>query len=68
MRTDIRNPWSHCDFTQWDAGKYAHSIQIMVHLVQNLGLISSEENRIIGDLQKWESTGKSRVCVKRMLS
>ncbi|CAG2237085.1 unnamed protein product [Mytilus edulis] len=57
MRSYIRNPWSHCDFTQWDAGKYAQSIQIMMHLVQNLGLISSEENRIIGDLNKWETTG-----------
>ncbi|CAC5407368.1 unnamed protein product [Mytilus coruscus] len=57
IRSDIRNPWAHCDFKQWDAGKYVNSIQLMVSLVKNLGLITSEENQITGDLHKWETTG-----------
>lgn len=58
MRSNIRNPWSHCNFPQWNTGKYANSIKLMVTLVQNLGLISSEEERITKVLDKWETTGK----------
>ncbi|XP_076086847.1 uncharacterized protein LOC143057428 [Mytilus galloprovincialis] len=57
IRSNIRNPWAHCDFSQWDTGRNVYSIQLMINLVKKLSLILSEENRIIGDLNRWGTTG-----------
>ncbi|XP_071178213.1 uncharacterized protein [Mytilus edulis] len=58
VRRNIRNPWAHCDFTEWDAVKYSDSFQLMEKLVKNLSLISTEEHQIIGELKKWEINGQ----------
>ncbi|CAG2195420.1 unnamed protein product [Mytilus edulis] len=57
IRSDIRNPWAHCDFSQWDANKYISSFQLMYQLIRNLGFTTTEENRILGDLTIWETNG-----------
>ncbi|VDI73429.1 Hypothetical predicted protein, partial [Mytilus galloprovincialis] len=55
IRSDIRNPWAHCDFTEWTATKYADSFQLMGQLITNLRLSNREENRILGELNRWET-------------
>ncbi|CAC5372355.1 unnamed protein product [Mytilus coruscus] len=54
VRKYIRNPWAHCDFTEWDAVKYSNSLQLMKKLVKDLKLSLSEEKQIIGEIEKWE--------------
>lgn len=58
IRSDIRNPWAHCDFTEWDSIKYLSSFQMMNQLIKNLKLPTTDENRVLGELQIWESNGK----------
>ncbi|VDI76806.1 Hypothetical predicted protein, partial [Mytilus galloprovincialis] len=53
IRSDIRNPWAHCDFREWTTGKYTHSINVMGQLVKDIGLTNREENRILGELNTW---------------
>ncbi|CAG2222922.1 unnamed protein product [Mytilus edulis] len=57
IRSTIRNPWAHCDFSEWDAVKYADSFQLMGKLVKHLCLSSREENRILGELNRWATNG-----------
>lgn len=60
VRRKIRNPWAHCDFTKWDAVKYADSFQLMEKLVKDLSLSSNEEIQIIGEMKKWEINGNKQ--------
>lgn len=57
IRSDIRNPWAHCDFSEWDANKYLSSFQLMNQLIRNLKMTTTDENRILGDLTLWEFNG-----------
>lgn len=57
MRTNLRNPWAHCDFTEWNSVKYLHSFQMMKRLVNDLKLSLNEETEIIGEIEKWEKNG-----------
>ncbi|XP_063411165.1 uncharacterized protein LOC134694100 [Mytilus trossulus] len=58
IRSDIRNPWAHCDFTEWTATKYTDSFQMMGQLISNLRLSNREENRILGELNRWAMNGQ----------
>ncbi|XP_063412537.1 uncharacterized protein LOC134695249 [Mytilus trossulus] len=57
IRSDIRNPWAHCDFTEWTAIKYTDYFQLMGQLIRNLKLSNREENKILGELNRWETNG-----------
>ncbi|CAC5391178.1 unnamed protein product [Mytilus coruscus] len=59
IRSDIRNPWAHCDFTEWTIAKYADSFQLMEQLVKDLGLYNREENRVLGALNTWATNGQN---------
>ncbi|XP_071150632.1 uncharacterized protein [Mytilus edulis] len=59
MRSDIRNPWAHCDFREWTTGKYTHSFNVMGQLVKDIGLTNREENRILGELNTWATNGQN---------
>ncbi|VDI32266.1 Hypothetical predicted protein [Mytilus galloprovincialis] len=59
IRYTIRNPWAHCDFSEWDAVKCADSFQLMGQLVQHLCLSNREEHRILGELNKWATNGQN---------
>ncbi|XP_063412664.1 uncharacterized protein LOC134695365 [Mytilus trossulus] len=59
IRSDIRNPWAHCDFTEWTTAKYTDSFQLMEQLVKDLGLYNREENRVLGALNTWATNGQN---------
>lgn len=61
MRSEIRHLWAHCNFEIWNSIKYSQSFQFMKKLVKQLGLIISEETRILAELNKWETTGNVQV-------
>ncbi|XP_063416405.1 uncharacterized protein LOC134698047 [Mytilus trossulus] len=55
IRSEIRNPWAHCDFTKWTTTKYGDSFQLMKQLITNLRLGNTEEKKILGELNRWET-------------
>ncbi|XP_076088220.1 uncharacterized protein LOC143058633 [Mytilus galloprovincialis] len=59
IRSDIRNPWAHCDFTEWTTTKYTDLFQLMEQLVKDLGLSSREENKVLGELNTWATNGQN---------
>ncbi|XP_071150627.1 serine/threonine-protein phosphatase 6 regulatory ankyrin repeat subunit C-like [Mytilus edulis] len=58
IRSDIRNPWAHCDFREWTTGKYTDLFNLMGQLVKDIGLSNIEENRILGELNTWATNGQ----------
>ncbi|XP_076087763.1 uncharacterized protein LOC143058186 [Mytilus galloprovincialis] len=58
IRSDIRNPWAHCDFREWTTGKYTDSFNAMEQLVKDIKLTNREENRILGELNTWATNGQ----------
>ncbi|CAG2229627.1 unnamed protein product [Mytilus edulis] len=58
IRSDIRNRWAHCDFTEWTTAKYKDSFDLMGQLVGEIGLSNREENTIRGELNTWATNGQ----------
>lgn len=57
MRNDIRNPWAHCNFPEWDTIKYNDCFQRMFHIVNVLQLPPQTEKDAIGEITNWQSNG-----------
>ncbi|VDI13262.1 Hypothetical predicted protein [Mytilus galloprovincialis] len=58
-RLIIRNPWAHCDFTEWDSIKFLSCFKLMEQIIKDLQLNASDELSVLGDLSKWEKSGIS---------
>lgn len=54
VREKIRNPWAHCNITEWNAVKYSDSFQLMKKLIKDLNLNSIEESLIIDEIENWK--------------
>ncbi|XP_076087755.1 uncharacterized protein LOC143058176 [Mytilus galloprovincialis] len=59
IKSDIRNKWAHCDFKDWNAAKYEDSFNSMTQLVKNVGTSSTEEHKILGELNTWATNGQN---------
>ncbi|CAC5410668.1 unnamed protein product [Mytilus coruscus] len=59
VRLAIRNPWAHCNFTEWDTVKFNLSLQTIEDFIYLLNLNRVEESQIIGELNKWRTNGTS---------
>jgi hypothetical protein len=57
VRHEVRNPWAHCNFQEWDLIKYQNSFQIMFQIVKSLQLPVAEETTVIGELVQWQTNG-----------
>ncbi|CAG2232118.1 unnamed protein product [Mytilus edulis] len=55
LRTEVRNPWAHCNFDEWNAMKYLSSIQLMKQFIKHLHMPS--EVQVLDDLTHWEVNG-----------
>lgn len=58
LRSDVRNPWAHCNFDEWDTIKYQMSFQLMHQLIKCLNLNTQDETKVLADITKWEQNGK----------
>ncbi|CAG2193034.1 unnamed protein product [Mytilus edulis] len=58
-RSVIRNPWAHCNFTEWNAMNYTFSLQKIEDFIYLLNLNGPDENQFIGELNKWRTNGTS---------
>ncbi|CAG2196364.1 unnamed protein product [Mytilus edulis] len=57
VRSDVRNPWAHCNFDEWDTIKYQTAFQLLHQLVRCLQLNTTDETNIQAELNKWETNG-----------
>ncbi|XP_071172953.1 uncharacterized protein [Mytilus edulis] len=59
VRSFIRNPWAHCDFTEWNPMKFSDCFKLMEQIIKDLKLNATDEVSILKDLSKWENCGIS---------
>ncbi|CAC5410694.1 unnamed protein product [Mytilus coruscus] len=57
VRSEIRNRWAHCNFTEWNSGMYNRSLQKIEDFINLLQLNSPEKSQTIGELNKWKTNG-----------
>ncbi|XP_052787699.1 uncharacterized protein LOC128222617 [Mya arenaria] len=57
LRKDVRNPWAHANFDEWDVLKYQSAFQIMHKVVKNMQLPVAETAKVVADLALWETNG-----------
>jgi hypothetical protein len=57
VRSDIRNPWAHCNISDWTAHMFNTSFQGMESLVKKINLPASDEKKICDELDFWNKTG-----------
>ena len=55
----VRNDWAHCMFSKWDVAKFQQGFADMADLVRKLGLPAKDETKLLGELNDWETKGKS---------
>ncbi|XP_071142400.1 serine/threonine-protein phosphatase 6 regulatory ankyrin repeat subunit B-like isoform X2 [Mytilus edulis] len=59
VRSNIRNRWAHCNFTEWNSGMYYKSLQEVEDFINLLHLNATEKSQTIGELNKWKTNGTS---------
>ena len=59
VKDNVRNEWAHCNLTVWDEAKFKKCFQEMKQLVNSLCLPTADEDRILSELQDWETKGSS---------
>ncbi|CAC5372905.1 unnamed protein product [Mytilus coruscus] len=57
VRSDVRNPWAHCNFDEWDSLKYQTAFKLLNQLVICLQLSTADEADILAELTNWEGNG-----------
>ena len=57
VRKDIRNPWAHCNFSDWTELKFNDSFQAIESLVKTIHLPAADEKKVCDDLDFWKKTG-----------
>ncbi|CAC5386842.1 unnamed protein product [Mytilus coruscus] len=55
LRTEVRNPWAHCNFNEWETIKYLSSIRLMKQFIKHLHIPS--EVQALDELTHWEVNG-----------
>ncbi|XP_063432909.1 ankyrin repeat and KH domain-containing protein 1-like [Mytilus trossulus] len=57
VRSSIRNPWAHCDFSEWDNGRFSTTFRELESLINSLTIKVSKKGTILDELRKWETNG-----------
>ncbi|WAR07911.1 hypothetical protein MAR_017869 [Mya arenaria] len=57
LRTEVRNPWAHVNFTEWDTVKYQNCFQLMTQVIKNMALPRLKEIAILDELTDWKANG-----------
>ena len=68
VRGNIRNPWAHCRFSEWNETKFQDSFNIMKDVIKHLNLPPDEENRAIDQLSTWELSGTRNITSFKFLT
>ena len=54
VREQVRNPWAHCNWAEWDTCKFQTCFQLMDKLLAECGLANAA-----ADLKEWEQKGST---------
>ena len=57
IRSDIRNKWAHCNFSEWTPPVFISALQDMESLVKKLNLAPADQNVLCDDLDGWRKKG-----------
>ena len=60
IRSDIRNKWAHCNFSEWTKPVFNAAFQDMDSLVKRLNLPLADEKALRDDLVSWKNKGMHR--------
>ena len=60
IRSDVRNEWAHCNFSQWTKVKYEAALHDMETLINQLNLPPPDKKRTLDDLDSWKQKGMVR--------
>ena len=60
IRSDVRNEWAHCKFSQWTEVKYEAALHDMETLINQLNLPPPDKKRTLDDLDSWKRKGMIR--------
>ena len=58
VRSNVRNDWAHCDFSQWTEAVFQTALNDIESLVKTVGLTKAEEQTFLDDIDKWRNNGK----------
>ena len=57
VRSDVRNPWAHCNFSEWTVDMFNTSFQAIESLVKKINLPAADEKKVCDELDFWKQTG-----------
>ena len=57
LRSNVRNKWAHCDFSEWTEPNFNDAFQKMESLVKRLNLPAADEKMLCDDLDSWRKKG-----------
>ena len=63
VRSDVRNPWAHCNFSEWTVGMFNTSFQAIESLVKKINLPAADEKKVCVDLDFWKQTGINSIIL-----
>jgi hypothetical protein len=59
VRSDIRNKWAHCNFSDWTEPTFLAAFQGMECLVKKMNLPPADEKALCDDLDSWKDKGSN---------
>ena len=57
IRSDVRNKWAHCNFSEWTQIAFNAAFKKMESLVKKMKLSKADENTLCYDLDGWRVKG-----------
>ena len=61
VRSDVRNQWAHCNFSNWTKPNFNAAFQDMKLLVKRMNLSPADEKTLCEDLDDWKNKGMNIV-------
>ena len=61
VRSDVRNLWAHCNFSEWTVHIFNDSFQAIESLVKKINLPAADEKKICDELDFWKQKGNNGI-------
>ena len=58
VRDEVRNPWGHCNITEWTEQKFNDCFVHMDNLIKELNLPHADEVKLVNEIKEWKKNGK----------
>jgi len=57
LRSNVRNKWAHCNFSEWTEPDFNDAFQKMESLVKKMNLPAADDKMLCDDLDSWKNKG-----------